>query len=92
MAETIKKWTVKDCLRFFLTKNPTLSSYGKTRVKRAIATLYSEGVDIGSLCRRVISLRNLPNEKPSTILSRFSRPIKGESKRCRKTFAQLQQY
>jgi len=72
MAETAKKSTVEDCLRFFLAKQLHLSSEGKARVEKAIATLHSDGVDICSLCRRVISLKKLPNEKPSTILSRFS--------------------
>lgn len=72
MAEIAKKSTVEDCLGLFLAMKPSLSSDDKRRLERAIATLYSDGVDIGSLCRRVFSLKNFSNEKPSTILSRYS--------------------
>ena len=93
MAEKVKNSTVEDYLRVLLTKKPTLSSDGKTRVKIAIATLHSEGVNIGSLCRRVIRLENLPNEKPSTILSRYSsadqRRIKALPKNIRAIAAML---
>ena len=34
--------------------------------------LQADGVDVDSLCRRVIGLKNFPNQRPSTILSRFS--------------------
>lgn len=72
MAATVKKSTSKAWLQFFLAKNPSLSAAGKTRLERAITTLQLDGVDIDSLCRRVIGLKKFPNEKPSTILSRFS--------------------
>jgi hypothetical protein len=72
MAEKAKKSTVGDCLRSFLAKKPSLSSEGKSRLKRAITSLHSDGVDIGPLCRRVNGLKDFPNEKSSMILSRFS--------------------
>jgi hypothetical protein len=72
MTETVKKSTIRDCLRFFLARKPSLSSDGKMRVERAIVKLHSDGVDVGSLCRRAIGLEDLPDEKRSTILSRFS--------------------
>ncbi len=93
MAETDKKSTSKGWLHFLLAKKPSLSAAGKKRLQRAIATLQLDGVDIGSLCRRVIRLKNLPNEKSSMILSRFStadqRRIKALPKNLRAIAAML---
>jgi hypothetical protein len=72
MAETAQKSTVQECLLFFLARKPTLSSDSKMRLERSIAKLHSDGVDVGSLCRRVIGLEDLPDEERSSILSRFS--------------------
>jgi hypothetical protein len=72
MTETAKKSTTKDWPQFFLAKNPSLSAAGKMGLERALSRLQSDGVDIDSLCRGVAGLKNLPNEKRSTILSRYS--------------------
>lgn len=72
MAQTAKKSTVQECLRFFLARKPSLSSDSKMRLERSIAKLHSDGVDVDSLCRRVIGLEDLPDEERSSILSRFS--------------------
>jgi hypothetical protein len=93
MAKTAKNSNGKDWLLFLLAMNPDLSRGGKARLKKAIATLQSDGVDIDSLCRGLIHLKNVPHEKPSTIVSSYSiadqRRIKALPKNIRAIAAML---
>jgi hypothetical protein len=68
------RMTPRDWLRFFVNKNqnPDLSAEGKERLKRALRTLASDGVDLDSICPALGSLKRYPKHNPSTTLSKFS--------------------